>query len=452
MDYFERMKRDREENNYSFKNLNIAVEKTLKKEEPNIVRLVSSEYVKYLRCWALSDPDETGNRRTIPVISWNEVEGQSLFGQMLGDEKNFYKGGILETYKDGNLAVPKYQAADPDLINLLFNKNDLSGRSGSWKPRREYIFNVIDRDPEIIDGRKVLWCVENKKTKVLRFIPMAFDSLVACMENEGPDVENYDIAYMIRTSKNRTTHYIQKAGAMLRNVVTGPLTPEELEYEKWDLLDCVKLSSATFCLKWFRQTIERISEVMGIDWIGMFEQQAKLELESKEEERIVEQPEVQPIPRTQPSTATVSPRHVATEVKPAAYTAKMQELKTASQPMHTSNTVRKTPPEPVTKMQESKTSTATHQGAVQSNIVNTIKQETLNPAPIRSLSGMKDATTQSQPSGTIKCGHCGKVIPADSETCPVCRGLLLAPCDKCGKLFSVFETECPHCGAKYILS
>jgi len=442
---FEKMKRDRAENDFNFQKSDFPVEKSIKKEEPNIIRIFSTQYVKYLRCWALSDPDSKGERKNIPVITYNEVEGTSLFGQMLGDEKNFFKDGIMETVKQGNAAVPKYQSIDPDLINLLFYKNDFSGRTGSWKPRREYIFNIIDRDPEIIEGKKVLWCVENKKTKLLRFIPMAFDNLVACMENEGPDVHNYDINYTIRVVNNRVNHYIQKAGPMLPNVVAGPLTEEELQYQTWDLLDAVRLSSATFCLKWFRQTIQRISEVMQIDWISRFEEQAKLEQEERnansDDNVIVVIPPHQSNAATSPVTNSGSasipnPRFMNAPNTVNTFT---PEPKPAPQPPVTPQTnvnTSQTIPKPQPSQAIPKSQPVTQQTTAQSHV-----------PPVRNVAIRSAASPE-----TISCGHCHKPVSPADEFCPHCRNQLLAPCEKCGKLFSVFDSVCPHCGAQYLLA
>ena len=254
--FIDRLQSDREEITFNYVQ---AVEKEIKKEEPNVFRIVERDYEKYMRCWALSDITETGQRRTIPVITENTHEGRSLFGRMLGDPKNFYAGGIMETVKVGNRGVPKYQSVDPELIDLLFTKFDPSGRSGSWKPRAEYMFNIIDRDYEIENGQKINWCAHNKHTKLLKLTPIGFDAFVSLIENEGPDVENYDINYSIKVISNRYVHTLHRAGPMIPNVVTGPLTPEELAYAKYNLKQIVRVSSATFCLKWFRQTIERIS-------------------------------------------------------------------------------------------------------------------------------------------------------------------------------------------------
>ena len=429
---FEKMKKDRAENDFSFSKSDFPVEKVIKKEEPNIIRIFSPVYVKYYRCWALSDPDAKGERRNIPVITYNESEGTSLFGQMLGDERNFFKGGILETVKQGNLAVPKYQEADPDLIALLFYKNDFSGRSGSWKPRREFIFNVIDRDPEISEGKKVVWCVQNKKTKVLRFIPMAFDNLVACMENEGPDVQNYDINYTIRLVNSRVNHYIQKAGPMLPNVVIGPLTDEELQYQTWDLLDAVKLSSASFCLKWFRQTIERISYAMQVDWIGRFEKASRLEQSkasdetSNEIESIVVKTSGDTVPRFQNNVATESSMQQPLQPQPSPIARNIEQNNLASTPIeNTSNNIQKA-----------------------SNFANytppTFESEASKGTQVRRMATKVEGEK-------VACGHCKQSVSPSDEFCPHCRNQLLAPCEKCNKLFSVFESVCPYCGAQYTL-
>lgn len=359
----------------------------IKKDVPNILRTV--DYQSFGHCltaWLLCDD---GERRRFVVE--NEHEGKSVLSNIIGDKKNFYRGGILETIKDPvtNKKTDKwYSSKDPELMDIVKYNGDKTGRSGSWKLKEEHLFNVIDRSLEPDDnGNTVNWCAVNKKTKLLILGVKAFDALKETRDNFG-NLDDYDINYKKTGDGLNTTHTIMKAGDQVKGVVIGPLTEEEKAYEKWDLKFATRLSSATYVLKHLRNIIGRIDAIMGTNFIGDLEAQSAIERaewEAKKESSV---------DSSEGSTAPSTPSESA-----GAY----PEITT---------------PGP--------------QAAPQ-----------MTPSPIR-----RAAVTNKN---MVKCGNeeCGKMVPEGTEVCPHCGMTLLLPCDNCGKIMSAFATECPHCGQNY---
>jgi hypothetical protein len=127
-------------------------------------------------------------------------------------------------------------------------------------------------------------------------------------DNDGP-LDSYDINYKKTGSgKNATKHSAQKAGPNLQNpyVVYAPLTAEELAYERYDIKKIAALTSAKEILKHLRQTITRIGQVLGIDFIQQLESQAILEASAMAEAPLTAAP--QSAPMTQQSQSAPEPQ------------------------------------------------------------------------------------------------------------------------------------------------
>jgi len=184
----------------------------IQKDVPNPIRLVDTPdgIERYYISWCCCDD---GTRR--PFIVENEKQGVSILGEMLGDRKNFYRGGILESVKDEATNSAKYIWEDkaPDLLLVIAYNEDASGKSGSWKSKEEYMFNAIQRNPDVDKetGQPFFWCKENKHTKLLKMGRTAFLSLQDVRMNDGNPSE-YDINYLKRGSGFSTKHTIHKAG------------------------------------------------------------------------------------------------------------------------------------------------------------------------------------------------------------------------------------------------
>jgi hypothetical protein len=199
--------------------------------------------------------------------------------KILGERDNFYKNGILESTRDELTHKAKliWEDKDPELLLRVAYNNDPSTDSGSWKPREEYAFNAIQRNPDRDEvGNLSFWCKENKHTKLLKMGIMAYKSLQDVRLNDG-ELSEYDINYLKKGVGFGTKHNILKAGANVPNVVIGPLTEEEKNYTRYTLQEEFKLSSASYILKFLRNQIFRIDTLMGTSWISQLEKQASIE-------------------------------------------------------------------------------------------------------------------------------------------------------------------------------
>lgn len=248
----------------------------LKRDAPNPIRLVDTPngVERYYISWIMCDD---GTRR--PFIIENDWEGKGILAEILGDRQNFYRGGILESIQDPVTKKGKliWEDKDPELLMLIAYNNDTSGRGGSWKPKEEYIFNAIQRNPDIDDsGRITYWCKENKHTKVLKMGISAFKHLQDVRLNDGNPSE-YDINYLVKGSGMSTQHNIMKAGANVPNVVIGPLTSEEESYQRYGLRQLSALTSSTKILQYLRDTIQRIDNLLGTSYIQRLEEKAAKE-------------------------------------------------------------------------------------------------------------------------------------------------------------------------------
>jgi hypothetical protein len=367
-----------------------AVEKVIGSDN-NILRLVDPKSVfKYYRCWPVCDD---GKKR--PFVIANDLEGDGIFAKIIGDYHPYkwYVGGILETEKDefgGKKYV--YETTDPELMLQVAYNNDRSNNNGSWKPRREFAFNCIDRDLETKgDFMGQNWCKVNKHTKMIRMPATALQSLKLVHEQNGSPDE-YDIAYTKQGSGRNTKHNIQKAGDKKPGVVIGFITDEELAYERYDLKEECKLSPALYILKYLEKTIERIDKIMGTNYLDQFKEQAEKEKKAYEAQKGTV---AAPAPESKPKVAT---------------------------------------PESAPQRNES----VSGNGSPQTATVRT--------------SFVKSRVPQNKPKEeVILCPYCGTEIPKSSEKCPQCSADLFAPCSECGERFSILETVCPKCHAVYTL-
>jgi hypothetical protein len=373
-----------------------AVEKVIGSDANNILRLVDPKSVfKYYRCWPVCDD---GKKR--PFVIANDLEGDSVFAKIIGDYHPYkwYVGGILETEKDefgGKRYV--YESADPELMLQVAYNNDRSNNNGSWKPRREFAFNCIDRDLEAKgDFMGQNWCKVNKHTKMIRMPATALQSLKLVHEQNGSPDE-YDIAYTKQGSGRSTKHNIQKAGDRKPGVVIGFITDEELAYERYDLKEECKLSPAIYILKYLEKTIERIDKIMGTNYLSQLMEQA--EKEKKEFE-------------AQKETVTAKTSEIKPKVAVSAPVPQQNNAVSGS------------------GVQQAQSRMPQNSGAQQA----------------------RSRIPQNKPKEeVILCPYCGTEIPKSSEKCPQCSADLFAPCSECGERFSILETVCPKCHAVYTL-
>lgn len=298
-----------EEENQRNSNSLFPIEKEIKAGVANILRIVDPDStVEYWESWMLCDDDKVR-----PFIVENDFQGESVLSKLLGDRKDYYRGGILSSKLDeAKSKYFEYESVDPELLLHVAYNNDKSGDSGSWKPTRKYPWNVLDREPED-DGdlKGQNWCAIKKHTKLFKVGSQGFLGLMDTRDNDGP-LDSYDVNYKKTGSgKNATKHSAQKAGPNLQNpcVVYAPLTAEELAYERYAIKTVAALTPAKEVLKHLRKAITRIGQVLGVDFIQQLESQAILEVSNVSEAPLAPAPQSAPVsqPALTPTPQVAAP-------------------------------------------------------------------------------------------------------------------------------------------------
>ena len=197
----------------------------------------SDDFGMFYESWFYCDD----NKPRAFVIE-NELEGKGILSRLLGDKENFYKGGYLESIKSDKGKLYRHQAADIELFSRINEyHNPAFGGKGTAKPSLRFVYNVIQRDNELIDNQTINWCIANKNTKLLKIGQNAFVSLKAVKDGYG-ELNEYDISYNKTGTGSNTAHNIMKAGPRMAGVVSGYITEDELAYNHYDLKQISKLS------------------------------------------------------------------------------------------------------------------------------------------------------------------------------------------------------------------
>jgi len=182
----------------------------------------------------------------------------------------------------------------PEIFKMVFGGE---GRN-SWEPRETYLLNCIPREPQKNEaGQMVLLAKEKKHTLLLAQSnsdvgvgPMAFNEFGKVAENYG-DAEGYDVVF----SRTGTTWQNTKYSCMQAvrtnptygvKVVEGPLTAEELAYERYDLKTLIKPTSSLGIVSALGSTIAQIDATLGTSYLA--ELQVLAEKEPKEAEKTSE--------------------------------------------------------------------------------------------------------------------------------------------------------------------
>ena len=386
-----------------------AVEKSLKADQPNVIRIIDPEdVVEYFEAWMVCDD---GEKR--PFIVENSHQGEGTLARILGNRHEFYRGGILDSRIDEfKQKYYYYENVDPELLLQVAHNNDKSGESGSWKPSRRYLFHCIDREPET-EGNLVgqFWCVLNKHTKNLKVGAQGLTGLVDVRDNDG-NLEDFDINYKkMGSGRKGTTHTVMKAGDRLPYVVVGPISDEERAYERYNLKIETAISTATEILKYLRTTIERIDRVMGTTYLKELEAQAESEMAEREangetvESASIAQP--QPASSRMTTLTNQSVQQPVQQVAPPIRNASVQPVPVQPAPVQ---------PAPV--------------------------QQPVQPAPVQQ---------PAQKSDIIQCPLCNNQTQL-SEKCSACNQIIMEPCQKCKTPFLITENTCPNCGQVYQLA
>ncbi|HRZ18527.1 MAG TPA: zinc ribbon domain-containing protein [Methanofastidiosum sp.] len=356
----------------------------------NVLRFLDGQdsFMWYYISWIPSDDDEVIR----PYIIENEFEGLSILGRLLGDRNNYFRGGYLESKKGQFGKVNTYQTKDPELYKVMTEYwNPAYSGTGSCRPKLEFIFNVLHRNPEVVNNATVQWCSVEKHTKIIRMGQRALKVLKSVVDNDG-DTSEYDINYTKQGTGTDTMPTMQKAGVNVTNAVPGPLSEIERSFERYDLKDIIKLTSAYYCLKHIPNKIKRIDHVMGTNFFAEFEKQAKVEQELWERNKNASQTQYA-------SQAVAAAAIAATNAEaPAAPAA------SADSPFNDDKI-------PFDK------------GSVDSRV------------PL--------ATNM------ISCPKCGEQVPEGTVKCPKCQEQLMMQCDVCKNMIPVNASTCTICGAQY---
>lgn len=406
-----------------------------------VVRIVAPESV--VKCWRMWPLCDDGKKR--PYIIANDFEGDSLLAKMLGDylPYKYFKGGILESERD-ELSGQKryiYEQQDPELFFRLCYNDDKSSNNGSWRPTRDFIFNAIDRKVENEgDYMGQFWCVVHKHTKLLRMPITGFEKLKTLIEQHGR-LDEYDIFYEKTGRSRNTNHNLTKAGEKNQLAYFGFLTEEEKAYERYDLKKECALSSATYALKYLSPQIERISSILGIDYISQFEVQSKQEKELwgvSDEENAQELSQLDPnVTHTQYIPGRIPQSSIPESVPQVAQAAQVTQVPVSPAPQP----VVQPPVQPFV------------QSSVQAQVDSTpLPQNTEMATPQQLPVRGRVPIVSAEPTvPVITCPYCQAKVPDNIEVCSNCNNRLMEPCQKCQTMFSILATKCPNekCGAVY---
>jgi len=351
----------------------------------NVIRLLdgSNAFRTYWLSWFMCDDDQIR-----PFIVENDTQGKGTLSRMLGDQSDFFRGGYLESRKGQFGKVFVHQQKDPELFKRVTEYwNPNFNKPGTCRPKKEYVYNAIHRNPETVEGRTFNWCAENKRTKLVKFGQRAFKALKIVRDNSG-EFTTYDIIISKQGTGSDTFFSAMKGDIGTQYNVVGPLTDIENQFERYDLDYITSLASANYVLKNLRNHIERIGAVMGEGWVAELEKQQAIEQAAYE-------------------------------------AAKSGQVDQKTPPIVTS------PP---------------MQPQVQQG---TLEFAAATPPPTRQPIARTPVAVTASTVNLVDCGHCHSKIPEGLMTCPRCNGVLLSDCDICHKPFSVFASQCPACGQTY---
>lgn len=361
-------------------------------------------FMGYYISWILCDDDKIR-----PFIVENEFEGISLLGRMFGDRNRYYDGGFFETKKGQFGKVSTYQAKDPDLYKIMTEYwNPAYGAPATARPKLEFIYNVIHRNPEVIDNISVVWCQKEKSTKIVRLGQRAMSSLKKCVDDDG-DFSEYDVNYTKEGTGKNTTPDIRKAGVNVPHVVAGFIKEEEKLYKRNDLKTIIKLSSAFYCLKHIPTKIKRMDIAMGTNFYAEFEKQAALENAQWQEKQSQQ--------KSMSTSIEIPPQGYKQEIPPQGYINVMTPPPTSMQP-------------------------SSQQPLPFDDSAIPMAPPSQEP-PRRVLAGAPQA---------IPCFNCNALVPQGTTKCPNCNTIIMEPCAVCNNLISSKATVCPFCQAKYTVS
>jgi hypothetical protein len=429
-------------------------EVSIKADESAVIRILdgSNSFTWDLVSWFLCDDDKIR-----PFIVENEIEGKGLLSRMLGDPSDFCKGGYLQSTKGQFGKVFTYQAENPELfkrVNEYYNPG--LGGTATARPRKEYVYNVLHRNPEMVEGQSMLWCVARKHTKLLKIGQKAFALLKQVRSNDG-EFWDYDINYSKTRNGKDTVTSFQKAGNAVLHVTVGPVTSEEREYEKYDLGYVTRLSSARYISQYLRNTIIGIGNVMGVNWVDELDKQFAIEQEAYNNNQGstgnvyssagVSQPSAHVAQQTSPQQVQppipAQPVQSRVPIQPAVI----------QQPVMPQQNVQPTPMP--TQVQHSGTVIPAGNNIPQGQpMYSGMVPPASIPNPQVQNLGVHPVTpfVQQEAVATVVCPGCNTPVSADAENCTLCGTALKEPCAICNYMMAVGSTVCPNCNTQYSIT
>ena len=369
---------------------------------PAVLRFLDGPdaFVGYYISWILCDDEKPRS-----FVVENDFEGKSLLGKMFGNRDSYYEGGYFETTKNDYGKVNTYQAKDPDLYKVMTEYWNASfGAPATAKPKLEFIYNVIHRNPEVVDNIQVLWCSKEKKTKITRLGQRAMLSIKKCVGDDG-DISEYDVNYTKEGNGKNTVPDIRKAGINVPYAIAGFLKEEEKAYQRNDLKYIVKLSQAYYCLKHIPTKIKRMDVAMGTNYYAEFEKQASIE-NAQWQEKLAQQRAL----------------HGNVEI-----------------PSQGSINVMTPPPSMM-------------QPNMQQPLPFDDSRIPLGPNPVGAAPQEGSRRVLSEAPQVAPCFQCGTLVSQGTIKCTKCGVTLMEPCAVCQNMISSKATVCLFCGAKYTVS
>lgn len=168
----------------------------------------------------------------------------------------------------------RLSSSNPILFQMVSNNESENDSDSGWYPVRIYMMNCLERNSR--------WCELNKHTKLLvktkseiGIGQKAFDAFANVAEEYG-DPTQYDINFTKKGGSQYNTEY----GCVRANLVKhtcakeGPLTPEEMSYQRHDLKSLATPSPSEYVLRLLTEKIKLVDQQLGTNFLQRFSEDA----------------------------------------------------------------------------------------------------------------------------------------------------------------------------------
>lgn len=371
----------------------------------HVCRLVDSDnYLKVFRSWVKGDDGKkheivVGVERYDPIKNVAVVEW-SPFKNIIGDPRNYYSGGLLESVKgpDGKKLI-QLQLQNAEIYNMVCkNEEPTNDDERGWAASVKFVFKAISRSKHVDTETSEVYdyCETNNTLRILEATQGIFNGIDALRKTNG-NCDDYDISITQQTGVSGIPGYKGTRYAVTkpdpatnpnfqRIIKIGKLTPAELGYASPDFDSIYKVTTVDEILNIIGGKLEHIDVCLGTDYVAKLK-----DTQAGVSSRVA---------------ASSGVKAQAASFKPAA-------------------------PAPEAAPQ------------------NAFSDDSAIPeAPVQGRLAKKAAASATASATTVVCGKCKKTINADVEFCD-CGTPNLSPCDACGVSFSQWLNKCPHCGHVY---